>query len=359
MMNYAYWLSNIPGIGNKTIHRLMLQAGTAREVYFLKEQQLAKIAGLGEKELHSITNSKKEAWENCYERMCSQGIAFLSEEEDAFPDKLRHIPDAPYSIYIKGRLPNPEKKAVAVVGARMCSEYGYAVAKELGKSLAVHGACVISGMANGIDAAGHIGALETGGETFAVLGCGADICYPWSNRTLYTHLSQQGGIISEYPPGTKPIPGFFPARNRIISGFSDMIVVVEAKERSGSLITADLALEQGKDVYAVPGRIFDPLSAGCNSLVRQGAGIITNVEDFIKEINLCQTGILHQENFNDLLLEKDERLVYSCVDLRPKSIEELLRETKLDMPEMAGILAKLVQKEFVAETFKNCYIRKI
>lgn len=358
-MNYAYWLSNIPGIGNRTIRRLIFKAGCAAEIYALKEQQLLKITGIGPEEAARILNSKNSNWESGYEDLCRREIFFLSEETEGFPEKLKNIPDAPYSIYVKGRLPDPKLKSAAIVGARMCSEYGHAMAKAVAKELAAHGVCVVSGMAKGIDTDGHVGALEAGGTTYAVLGCGIDVCYPAANRSLYDRIQKNGGILSEYPPGMQPHPGFFPARNRIISALSDVVVVVEAKERSGSLITADLALEQGKDIYAVPGRISDTLSAGCNALIGQGAGIIVTPFDFVKQLGLSKGIEAHQENFHELLLEKDERLVYSCVDLRPKSMEELLMMTGFEMPQISDVLAKLKAKELVAETFKNCYIRNV
>lgn len=358
-MNYMYWLANVQGIGNRTKWRLFAQTGSAEELYFLPEEQLKMLDGMDEKILQAILKGRKQDMEEAYLRMCEKGITFLSMEDPAYPQKLKQIPDPPLGLYVKGRLPSQEQKTVAIVGARMCSEYGRAVAKELGKRLAAMDVCIVSGMARGIDAAGHTGALEASGMTCAVLGCGVDVCYPSSHRKLYGDILEKGSIVSEYPPETQPLPALFPQRNRIISGMSDVVVVVEAKERSGSLITADQALEQGKDIYAVPGRIFDPLSAGCNNLIRQGAGMISNVEEFLKELDLCRLVNGTQEIFEKLLLEKEESLVYSCVDLRPKNVEELLQKTRLDMPRMAQILASLVQKGFITETFKNCYIRRI
>lgn len=359
VMNYAYWLSNIPGIGNRTIHRLIAQAGNAREVYFLKDKQLEAMGFLKPSDIDRMKESRGGGHERSFESLCARGIAFVSAEDQAYPDRLRQIPDAPYSIYVKGSLPDSRRRAVAIVGARKCSSYGYAAAKELGRQLALHGATVISGMAMGIDQAGHKGALEGGGQTCAVLGCGVDICYPAVGGEIYQEIQGAGGLISEYPPGTQPKPGFFPARNRIISGLCDVLTVVEAKARSGSLITADFALEQGRDVYAVPGRMTDTLSAGCNELIYQGAGIITNIGKFLKELELGPENVDCQLNFIKLLLEKEERLVYSCVDLRPKNMEKLLQETGLPMPEMARVLAELTQKGFITETFKNYYIKRI
>lgn len=358
-MNYAYWLASIPGIGNITIRKLLQKAGSAGELFAMPERQLRAMKILGEKELQSFLLSRRWEWEREYDKVCAMGIRFLSMEDEDYPGRLAALWDAPYGIYVKGSLPDEKKKTVAIVGARMCSEYGRAIARELARQLALHGACVVSGMARGIDAAGHRGALLGGGETAAVLGCGVDICYPASNRGLYSDIIENGCVISEYPPGAEPLAGHFPARNRMIAGLCDVLAVVEAKEKSGSLITADCALDQGKDVYAVPGRIGDALSMGTNALIHQGAGIISNIGEFLKDLQFGGTDESGQQNFKKLLLEKEERLVYSCVDLRPKNIEELLRMTELSVPVLTEILAKLTQKGFVTETFKNCYIRKM
>lgn len=357
-MNYAYWFASVPGITNHARLSLLAQAGSARELYFLPERQLRSLRAQ-EKVIEAVLAGKKLDTERTYMELCGRGVSFISLEDSAYPERLKAISDAPYGIYTKGPLPGEQKKNVAIVGARMCSEYGRAVATELGKQLAARGVCVVSGMARGIDSAAHEGALLAGGATCAVLGCGVDVCYPRSAERIYGEILDRGCILSEHPPKTPPLAAYFPQRNRIISGISDLVVVVEAKERSGSLITADHALEQGRDIYAVPGRIFDPLSAGCNNLIRQGAGILSNIEEFIRELDLCGAPGTSMEHFEKLLLEKQERLVYSCVDLRPKSIEELLAETELTMPELAQLLAALSQKGFITEIFKNCYIRRI
>ncbi len=357
-MKEAYWLANVRGISARKKRRLVETAGSARDVYSLTERQIRRLAILTAAEQDALIAGKACDADRGYAALGAQGITFVSIGDEDYPDRLTALPDAPFGLYVKGRLPDPERKQVAVVGARMCSEYGRAAATELGRTLAGLGVNIISGMARGIDAAGHEGALAGGGYTCAVLGCGADVCYPASNRRLYGEILETGGVISEYPPGTGPLPGYFPQRNRIIAGLSDVVIVVEARERSGSLITADCALEQGKEIYAVPGRIYDPLSAGCNNLIRQGAGIIAGAEDFKKELGLCGQTMV-QESFVNLLLEKNDRLVYSCVDFRPKNMEKLLDETGLMLPELAEILERLTQNGFITETFKNCYIRKI
>lgn len=201
-----------------------------------------------------------------------------------YPRRLLEIPQAPKQLYVRGKLPEEGVPSVAVIGARDCSYYGQEVAKRLGRLFGENGIQVISGMARGIDGIGQQAALQAGGSSFAVLGCGADICYPRQNQDLYDRLCKQGGVISEYEWGTPPRAGYFPPRNRIVSGLADAVIVVEARKKSGTLITVDMALEQGKEVYAVPGRLVDDLSSGCNFLIKNGAGILLDMEEFMEEL---------------------------------------------------------------------------
>lgn len=211
-------------------------------------------------------------------------FSFITPFEKEYPDKLKNIPDAPAGLYVRGKVPVESEITVAVVGARDCSEYGRYVAEELGSFLGKSGVTVVSGMARGIDGISQWAALEAGGTSIGILGCGVDICYPARNRALFDRLSEQGTIISEYPPGTPPRPMNFPARNRIVSGLADAVVVIEARCRSGTLITVDMALEQGKEVFVVPGRVTDRLSDGCNRLIKQGAAIMLSPEELLEEL---------------------------------------------------------------------------
>ena len=214
-------------------------------------------------------------------------IEYIRRDDPRYPGKLLHYPRMPQGLYIYGRLPDPEKKTVAIVGARTCSGYGRAEAIRFAETLAQYGVQIVSGLAYGIDAWGHQGALSGGGATFAVLGCGVDICYPASNVPVYNSIiSSGGGILSEFEPGTPPNAWHFPIRNRIISALSDIVLVVEARVRSGSLITADYALEQGKTVFAVPGRNGDPLSEGCNRLITEGAVPAAAPEQLLEELGI-------------------------------------------------------------------------
>ena len=212
------------------------------------------------------------------------GIHMVERGERDYPARLLEIPDPPERLYVLGRLPEEKVPSVAIIGARECSEYGSYVAARLGECMGRNGIQVISGMARGIDGIGQTAALDVGGSSFAVLGSGVDVCYPARNRRLYERLRERGGVLSEYPPGTPALSRNFPPRNRIVSGLADAVVVVEAREKSGTLITVDMALEQGKEVYAVPGRVTDALSSGCNRLVKLGAAVLLDPEELAEEL---------------------------------------------------------------------------
>lgn len=220
--------------------------------------------------------------ERVEEELLRSGTAFTCILEKDFPERLRHIPDPPFGLYYRGGLPGESGPAAAVIGARLASGYGREQARRFAGRIAADGITVISGMARGIDGIAQRAALDAGGRSYAVLGCGTDICYPEENRNLYDRLLREGGILSEYPPGTLPEARLFPPRNRIISGLSDLVLVIEARRRSGTLITVDMALEQGREVYALPGRVSDRLSDGCNRLIRQGAVPATCPEDILE-----------------------------------------------------------------------------
>ena len=303
---YAYWLMCAP-IGDSAKSRLHLRWGCPSEVFRAPKKALEEgICAPGrrvnsEKWSTYLAARAEDAVKRAYEELMAKGIFFYPEYHPLYPEKLRAIPSRPFGLFVKGRLPAPEKRSLAIVGARDCSEYGRYVAGYFAKKLAQSGVSVISGLARGIDGIAQRAAIEAGGESFGVLGCGVDICYPKSNEGLYRMCEECGGIVSSYVPGTPPAPGLFPPRNRIISGLSDGILIIEAREKSGTIITADLALEQGKDVFVIPGRVTDRLSDGCNSLIRQGASLIQSPEQLLEELHIgygkvCVTGYEEEEN---------------------------------------------------------------
>ncbi len=361
-MMYECWLAEIRGISDRKKRMLRKAFGTGKAVYDRTGACSASMDFFTKKDIEILRQAKQqispEEVRRAQERLGIRFIPFFSEE---YPEKISKTADPPYALYVKGSLPPPGRKAVAIVGARRCTPYGEAMALEYGEELARFGAVVISGMARGIDGAGQRGALNGGGATYAVLGCGADVCYPREHAGLYADILKSGGILSELPPGAPPLPVHFPRRNRIISALSDVILVMEAEERSGSLITADLALEQGRDVYALPGLATSPMSRGCHRLIAQGAGILLSPRELIEELDiqivkLCKNKEKSKEE-NKKVLETTENMVYSCLGLLPQSVSELVAATELSAQELLRILAYLEIKGLVREVSKNYYIK--
>lgn len=287
---YACWLDRIPSIGMVTAKRLLDECGSAQRLYRLSPKEGEALverklltAAQADKLREYQTDLRYEP-HKLYEDLTAQGMWAVRYGEDAYPKRLYHIPDPPRILYIKGEIPDDTMPGVSIVGARLCSDYGRYTARKFAYALAAAGVQIISGMALGIDGVSHKAALDAGGRTFAVLGCGADICYPEQNRNIYEQIQTQGGLLSEYPPGTMPCAGLFPRRNRIISGLAEILLVIEARKKSGTLITVDAALEQGREVYALPGRVTDALSGGCNRLIAQGAGIATSPEELLEAL---------------------------------------------------------------------------
>lgn len=325
---YLHWLYQAVGLGNRRFLKGLERLGTPRELYELvragrlaerlSDRYRQKVTQLSEfSEGYDVTGE--------YGSMTERGIRLVAAGEEGFPERLLEIPDPPYALYYAGSLPPEGKKAVALIGARTCTEYGRYMAEQFGSALAEAGVQVVSGMARGIDGIGQSSVLREGGYSLGVLGCGVDVCYPGENRELYETLLQKGGLCSEYPPGTPPRALLFPPRNRIISGFCDAVLVIEAKEKSGTLITVDMALEQGREVYALPGRATDPLSGGCNRLIRQGAGLVSSPEELLEEL-LGGSGERSAEEQTYLtFLEGISGELLSLLDFNPLPAEELQR----------------------------------
>ena len=357
-MEYEFWLAGLRLPARKK-YLLRQYMKTGRAVYYIEETEISQIGFLTERERNTIRQAQKEkGLKEVYDRSCEKGIRFVPYFSPDYPEKLREIADFPFALFVKGRLPDRVSRKAAVVGARRCTPYGEKYAVEFAEKLASCGVEIISGLARGIDGMGQRGALMGGGRTFAVLGSGVDVCYPREHIGLYVDIQEQGGgILSEYPPGTPPVSQNFPPRNRIISGLSDVVLVMEARERSGSLITADLALEQGRDVYALPGPVNSDLSRGCNRLIQQGAGILLSPEMLLKEWDLAFAASVQKEDKNEKVLETPENLVYSCLGLYPKNIDRLAEETKLSVSELMNALVALELQGYIREISKNFYIK--
>ncbi len=328
---YACWLDTIYWISSQSKYRLLEAAEGIQEIYHMPEQQVQAVMGKRGCERFMQHRERFEP-EAVWNYLARQGISYTYCQAADFPRRLTEIPDPPFGLFYKGRLPSDTMPAVAVIGARKCSEYGRCMAEQFAAGFAARGLNVISGMAMGIDGISQSAALKAGGSSYAVLGGGVDIVYPRTNETLYAQLVRQGGVLSEYPPRLAPRPSLFPPRNRIISALSDVVLVVEAREKSGTLITVDMALEQGREVYTIPGRCTDSLSMGCNRLLRQGAMVATAPEDIIEdqrwESLLTKTpDSKAPAKASAVKLSPAAQEVYSALDMLPSTQDEIV--TKL------------------------------
>lgn len=375
---YTHWLYRAVGMGNRGLLKKLDQIGTHREIYemavsgsleqYVREDCEEKLPKRYLRKAAQIT----EASRNCdviadYEQMTDRGISLLTCREAGFPSRLASIPDPPYAIYYVGKLPEEHRRSVAVIGARNCSEYGKYMAKEFSSGLTAAGIQIVSGMARGIDGIAQAAALDAGGYSLGVLGCGVDICYPSEHRKLYERLIAEGGICSEYPPGIEPRAELFPPRNRLISGWCDGVLVIEAKERSGTLITVDMALEQGREVYALPGRVTDPLSAGCHKLIRQGAELVSSPQELLYGMKADYMNGGQKEQYEQQSLFPVEGVrgeLMQLLDFQPKSLDRLQWEyeeaygNKISIPELCNELLQLCAGGNAGQMGGSYYVRK-
>lgn len=283
-----FFLQSMNGFGKKTIQRLWDYFGSGEAIFLAPEKELETLLlSTQYKAILREREHKNPAEELA--RLKQRGIEYYSVFDEGYPKRLLQITDRPNGLFVRGKLPEEGQFTVSVVGTRRHSYYGEKQTKQFCRIIAEKGIPIVSGMAKGIDGIAQRTALEYGGQTYAILGCGVDVCYPQENERLFEQIPKCGGIISEYPPGTMPAAGLFPLRNRIISALCDILLVMEAREKSGTLITVDMALEQGKEIRVLPGRVDDVLSKGCNRLISQGADILPCMEDFEKELDmLCE-----------------------------------------------------------------------
>ena len=281
-LKYWVWLTTLPGLGERAKLQLLAHFGSPEEIYFAPEGELLLAEGITKLQAALLADKSLDRAEKVLEDCARDGQFLLTMDDAGYPARLRNIYDPPLLLYGKGSLPLfDDEVAVTVVGTRDCTPYGVRAASQLGYELARQGALLVSGMAKGIDGEALKGALRAGGFTAAVLGGGADVVYPAANRRLYEDIAATGVILSEYPPGTEPRGDHFPVRNRLLSALSLATVVVEAPEKSGALITVATALEQGREVFAVPGPFDAPKSRGCNALIREGAGLVCEAWDVL------------------------------------------------------------------------------
>lgn len=367
-----YWLalSRAPGIGPRRFFRLLEAFGSAGKVWTASPALLTGVIGRGVAR-EFLTYRRKTHVEEEWEKLKAKNIKCLLYPEENFPKLLKEIPDPPPVLYYTGDFQTEDQWAVAVVGSRSATPGGLDLARELAEGLAAQGITVVSGLARGIDTAAHRGALAArGGRTIAVLGSGLDRMYPRENERLAGEINRRGTVCSEFPPGTEPLPGNFPVRNRIISGLSLGVVVVEAAADSGSLITAELALEQGREVFAVPGPVTRKANEGSNRLLKQGAALVEGVADIVSALNLpFQTG-----EETAATAENKAKATRACARLTADftaaetriwelladgacHVDLLVRESGLPASEVGAALAMLEMKGLVSAVAVKTYQR--
>ena len=372
---YWYWFVNIKGIGNMMRVRLMERFGHPRFFYECDSGELKDL--LSESQLESFSRSRNYSRvEEGLKRLKGEGVRFVHWQSQDYPHRFRSLYDPPYGFYLRGRLPDPDCPAVAIVGSRKASQYGRKAAEMFASELAGQGVAIISGMASGVDSEAHRAALDSSGMTLGILGGGIDSMYPKENWNLYLDMYEKGGILSEYNLGTVNRSGLFPMRNRLISGISDCILVVEAGEKSGSLITADQGMEQGKEVYAVPGRVTDIMSRGCNHLIAQGASIAESPQSLLEDLRSLweRTRGVYFPEHNKTEYESfhiddpreqssytmEEQMIMDTLDeIEPRTFDFILSGTGLPLNILQHILIRLEMKSCILQVQQNMYLKKI
>jgi len=360
------WLNNIPGIGARRFYKLMECYKSPRQLFYAVEEELGA-AGviLGDKTMNCFRELKRDGeLEKAQRLMEYPGLQILTLLSPSYPPLLKSIYDPPPVLYCLGSPLQSDHPAIAVVGSRRSSEYGRMAARKISCELAGLGVTVVSGMARGIDAMAHKGALDTkSGYTIAVLGSGVDYIYPAENAALYRSILRNGTIISEFPPGTAPAPGNFPARNRIVSGLSYGVLVVEAGLKSGALITVDCALEQGREVYALPGNISSPFSQGTNKLLKEGAKMVTSAEDILEDLRTAYSFETQAKSGSPPstqapVLDFFESLVYNALEDGEKGLEDLIQTTRMPPGQLNGVLTLMEIKGIIRQLPGKIFVKQ-
>lgn len=354
----AYWIAfnKVAGIGAVRFSTLLAVCGSAAAAWRASIHDL-KAAGLDRRTLENVLHARRTldvAAE--WQQVEHAGVQVITLLDDYYPANLRQIDSPPPLLYVRGELLPSDLWAIGIVGTRRASVYGREVAHTLSRDLAAQGISIVSGLAVGVDTVAHKAALEAGGRTIAVLGSGVDQIYPPVNRSLAQQIVQNGALVSEYPLGTRPDAGNFPPRNRIISGLSKGVVIVEASERSGALITARFAAEQGRDVFAVPGSILHPGSAGCNMLIQQGATPLLSAGDVLKQLEMEQVATRRAAHAA-IPVDPQEASLLALLGREPQHVDELVRQTALPAPQIAGLLAVMELKGLVRQAAHLTYVR--
>jgi len=361
MSSYREWilLGKIPHLGPKKSRELVEYFGSPQEVFSASFNKLSEIPGIGKEIANIVTNKARNiSVEEDLKLIKKFNVQIITFQDTRYPFNLQNIFDPPPLLYVRGELREEDKDALAIVGTRRATIYGKLVARRLAREIAEEGITIVSGMARGIDTAAHWGALEAGGRTIAVLGSGVDTVYPPENKQLMDKIIEKGAVVSEFPLKSLPEASHFPQRNRIISGLSRGVLVVEAPLRSGALITAEFALEQGREVFAVPGSINSLKSQGTNHLLKEGAKLVERAEDIFEELNFSPvlSNIEIVKN-KELLLSAEEKKIFEFIREEPLHIDSLVEKSELSASMVAAILTRLQIKGFIREFPGKVFVR--
>jgi len=356
---------NRTGLSPQRQRQLLDAFGSPEAIFSASDSTILRLHGFSELHLSKIRQAQKDAQpERDLWKLERMGGWILTIFDERYPPLLRRLPDAPPCLYVLGTVETSDEKAIAIVGTRRPSDYGRRVAYRIASEIATSGFTVVSGLAEGIDTSAHKGALDSGGRTFAVLGCGLDVIYPRSNKELARRITENGALLTEFPLGTKPQAWHFPQRNRLISGMSLAVVIVEAPINSGALITADWAAEQGRDVFVVPGPVDQPSFEGNHRLLREGARVFTSVADMLDELGITAapkvertvaTSPRGQLKLPDL--SPNETKVWSALTSEWKHADDIVRESQLTAGDVLSALTLLELKGLVERTDGNRYRR--
>lgn len=338
-LKYWIWWNRVPGVGSSRFFKLLEEFGSMKDAWEAKPSTLRML--IGDKAVEGLAETRKWDPELEMARAEQMAVNIIGFSDTDYPPPLKKIPDPPPILYVRGGFQYGDDIAVAIVGTRNPTPQGVFIAKELALQLSNQGLTIISGMARGIDSEAHLGALEAGGRTVAVLGCGVDVVYPKENQALMERIAAGGAVVSEFPLRTDPLAKNFPARNRIISGLSLGVVVVEATEDSGSLITAGFALDQGREVFAVPGNISNDFSKGPHKLIRQGAKLIENYQDILVELSIPQLADTELATATDQHWSETERKVLAVMSREPLHVDQIVRRCGLASAQLNSILIQL------------------
>lgn len=359
MEEQAYWLGFhlIPNIGAARIARLIESFGTLERAWGASAADLRE-AGMNERAARALDEHRARIDPHReWERVQAAGARILTLADDAYPRLLRQIQSPPPVLYVKGRLEPADETSIGVVGTRRSTRYGREMADRLSSGLAVAGVTVISGLARGIDGIAHNAALENGGRTLAVLGSGVDQVYPPEHRKMSERIVEQGALVSEFPLGTRPEARNFPIRNRLISGMSFGILVVEAPRQSGALITSSFAADQGRTVFAVPGSALSTSSEGCHELLRNGAALAAEVDDILAELNLERRQAALESRQMLPAASDDERQILEMISREPRHIDEIAIDTGITISELSALLLQMQLKGLVRDAGGQHYAR--